>query len=488
MNAHPGLRILLAFAVVLSAPAAVRAQTVDDCTPAPAPIDFDDLTVGDQYGVGETFTSGAAGLAVLPLVPATEGIGFVMVDPAGDAGGSGLELFVNDALADFSFPTRVDGISLRFLHGTGVGRLALNGVARDTSFGFPELDGQTIGGVLVSIVEGEAGDEMTLDGRIRSFAIGGVELYVDDVAPRASCPDLAIQVSPPRTVDRGSRLEFPVVVENIGTAAAGRTEVVVTGAGSERVSEPVGPLGPGGSEQVVLTVAVSRERLGGTEEFTVTVDPAGSVNEIASDNNQATLPVRLPAPDLRLTIGSWTLTDERIRIPIDVSNEGDAPSRSTIVIVTADGWPSLSADVRRLGSGRSVPLTLDMAIPESARGSVSELTIALDPEGVVPDPDPSDNVRQLTVEIPGAVGTTDRAPWVPIALGAIVLVVLLAIVAWRLVRRFRGQPPVTVSARLVPGSTELVVVPEPDGSTRHTVRLVPRFDPGVQLLQEGRQR
>src|SRR4029453_1481338 len=116
-------------------------------------------------------------------------------DPEGDAGGSGLELFVNNVLADFSFPSPGDGLSLGVNHGTGLGSLVLTGVQRDVSFGFSELEGQTVGGVLVSISEGEFADRMTLDGRIGSFAIGGGELYIDDVAPQGSCPDLAIQVS-----------------------------------------------------------------------------------------------------------------------------------------------------------------------------------------------------------------------------------------------------------------------------------------------------
>jgi len=481
--------VLLVSAAVLLGPVTGSAQTSDDCTPAPAAIDFDDLSAGDEYVVGDTFLSGAASLAVLPFDATSEEFGTITVDPAepeGDAGGGGLELFVNDVLADFSFPTRVDGISLRFNHGTGVGRLVLNDVPRDVSFGFPELDGQTVGGVLVSIAEGESADVMTLDGRIESFAIGGGELFIDDVAPRASCPDLAIQVSPPRPDERGTAIEFSVLVENVGTAAAGRTEVAVTSLGSEPVSELVGPLRPGRSEGVVLTVVIPKERFGQTEEFTVTADPAGVVNEVTFDNNETTLPVRLPSPDLSLTVGSWTATDDRLQIPIVISNEGDAPSRLTTVTVTGEGWPSPSADVRRLGPGRSVGITLDVAIPESARGNASALTITLDPEEVVADLDRSDNVRQVTVEVPASGDATDtgRAAWPALVIGAILVAVLVGFVIRRLLR---PHPVPAVSARLRPGRTELIIIPKPDGVPHHTVRLVPRHDPGVQLLQRGRE-
>jgi CARDB len=486
--------VLLAFAAILAGPVKGNAQTSDDCTPAPAAIDFDDLSVGDEYVVSDTISSGAASLLVLPFDDSSEEFGTITVDPAdpvGDAGGSGFELFVNNVLAEFSFPTGVDGISLRFDHGTGVGRVVLNEVPRDVNSGFLELDGQTVDEVQVSIEEGAIGDVMVLDGRIESFAIGGGELSIDDVVPRASCPDLAIvEVSTPRPVDRGSGIEFSILVENVGTAAADRTEVVVSSPLTEAVSDLVGPLDPGRSQRVVLTVPVPEELFGRTEEFTVTADPAREVNEVTFDNNQEVLPVRLPAPperlaapDLSLAVGSWAVTEDRLQIPVSISNEGNAPSRLTTVTVTGEGWSSPSADVRRLRPRRSVSITLDVVIPESARGNASELTITLDPDELVADLDRSNNVRQVTIEVPVSGDAIDtRAAWPAPVIGATLVVILVGLVIWRLLR----PPPVpAVSARLRPGRTELVIIPKPDGGAHHTVRLVPHHDPGIQELRRG---
>jgi hypothetical protein len=130
-----------------------------------------------------------------------------------------------------------------------------------------------------------------------------------------------------------------------------------------------------------------------------------------------------------------------------------------------------------------VGITLDVAIPDSARGKASELTITLDPEEVVTDLDRSNNVRQVTIEVPASGDATDtRAAWPALVIGATLMVILVGLLIWRLLR----PPPVpAVSARLRPGRTQLVIIPKPDGGPHHTVRLVPHHDPGVQLLNRG---
>jgi hypothetical protein len=65
----------------------------------------------------------------------------------------------------------------------------------------------------------------------------------------------------------------------------------------------------------------------------------------------------------------------------------------------------------------------------------------------------------------------------------VALVLVVAVIAGVVLSRI-NRPPVgdRITTRLDPGEPEVLVVAEPDGSARHTVRLVPRPDPGVQRV------
>ena len=485
--------------MALSVPTRAGAQSPDLCFPAPGTIDFEGLAEGHQYFVEESFSSGGTGLLVLPFTFGTGepySGGFAQVDTsssdpgAASAGGSGLELQVNNVLLDFGFGGTVDRITLRYGEYGGNVNLVLNdGFANVDDFA--QLHGQTLGGVHVSIVPGPVSERgvMTLEGRIDSFAIGGQELWIDDVIPESFCADLEIGSVSTRLAERGTRIEFTVVVRNVGDATSAETDLIVIRPGWETGNANLGPLRAGRAATLTPTVAIPGGQQGQTVEFTIVADPTDIVPEIRSANNEETTNVLISTPDLALSVGTWTFTDDRLRIPVEVSNEGDARSGRTSVVVIAEGWPGASAELPRLRPGASEPLSLEMVVPDAVRGSPSQFTVSVDPEGRVRDPDPSDNVERFTVEIP-RVGeeTTDPAgAWPATLLGLIVAAAIISLVVWRLLRPHPPGPPAVV-ARLRPAAPEVDVIPQPDGSTRHTVRLVPRPDPGIQLLQGGGRR
>ena len=145
---------------------------------------FDDLQAGSFYEVGDAFTSGPARVSVEPFI-------FSNGEPFGDGAvtvegsGGGNALFMGNVNLDFDFGGTLELLTLRFGEFGGNLNLEINGDFRNLGSLF-ELDGQTVGGVAVSVsvLPTEEG-LLTLGGPIESFSIGGQELTIDDVCAGA---------------------------------------------------------------------------------------------------------------------------------------------------------------------------------------------------------------------------------------------------------------------------------------------------------------
>ncbi len=155
--------------------------------PLPECVDFEDLSLGMRYGVGDVFVASGVQISASDFQWSGGGWtsgGFTEVGNAGHAGGSGQEMIVNNILLKFDFGGPVAGLSLRF--GEYGGNLNIDVNGEFVNFGnFADINGAVIGGVNVSVVNGLGNDRgtLTLLGTIDSFAIGGQELFIDDVCP-----------------------------------------------------------------------------------------------------------------------------------------------------------------------------------------------------------------------------------------------------------------------------------------------------------------
>jgi len=164
--------------------------------------DFEDLPLGATYYVQDTFTT--HGISV-------EGKefqwsngqwtreGYAKVVDQGNAGGSGNEMQLNNINLEFYFPnTPTSGISLLFGETGGNLNLSVNGNFLNFE-NLADINGTTIGGVHVSVVNGFGNDMgvLTLAGAINQFAIGGQELWIDDVKYRSVDMAFAITTKPP---------------------------------------------------------------------------------------------------------------------------------------------------------------------------------------------------------------------------------------------------------------------------------------------------
>jgi hypothetical protein len=148
-------------------------------------LQFEGLPSGQIYLVGDTFFELAVQVEVAEFTW-SNGIvyagGQAQVVSTGLAGGAGQELAVNNVNLDFNFGNSAKSISLLFGEYGGNLNIEVNGDFRNFA-NFEELDGLTVGGAQVSVVNGFGNDQgrLELTGIITSFSVGGQELWIDEV-------------------------------------------------------------------------------------------------------------------------------------------------------------------------------------------------------------------------------------------------------------------------------------------------------------------
>ncbi|MBN2475191.1 MAG: VWA domain-containing protein [Pirellulales bacterium] len=147
-------------------------------------IDFEDLKRGARYGVGETFV--ASGVPITGQTfyfgaGAPDDSGYAEVDMQGLAGGSRQDMELGGINLDFRFADPLTSLRLLFGVYGGQQNIEIND-ERVIFDDFSKIHGTTIGGVGVSVqmVDRSLG-RLMLAGPIESFAIGGQELWLDDV-------------------------------------------------------------------------------------------------------------------------------------------------------------------------------------------------------------------------------------------------------------------------------------------------------------------
>jgi hypothetical protein len=188
--------LVLVAALLLPGPVPATGQTessadaeanIADC------VDFESLTLGDQYTYGDVFVESGATIQVKEFFFAngtsTTG-GYTQVGNAGLAGGSGLELQVNNVNLAFNFGHPLTGLSFLFGEYGGNLNIEINGDFRNFD-NFASINGLTIGGVTVAVTNGLGNDTgmVQLTGTVNSFAVGGQELWIDQLCLQGECVD-----------------------------------------------------------------------------------------------------------------------------------------------------------------------------------------------------------------------------------------------------------------------------------------------------------
>lgn len=153
-------------------------------------IDFEDLRTGTQFKVGKVFTVSGVKIEAEGMIgrdgkPWPHGSRATIVKERGKAGGSGKEIFMDPMNIRFFFNYPLEGLRLGFAeYGIGNINIEINGDFRNEDH-FTVINGDTIGGVKVTVIGGEKDKKgiIELSGRIESFMIGGFELFLDDICP-----------------------------------------------------------------------------------------------------------------------------------------------------------------------------------------------------------------------------------------------------------------------------------------------------------------
>lgn len=161
-------------------------------TPTKAPwacVVFEDLNSGSIYKVGDRFLTSNMIFTVEQFVwgngTPTAG-GYAYVAAQGAAGGFGKEIQVNNVNLNFNFDNLPNSISLLF--GEYGGNLNMNINGEFLNFAnFVDINGRVIGGVNISVFNGLGNDKgfLQLSGMVKTFALGGQELWIDNMCLQA---------------------------------------------------------------------------------------------------------------------------------------------------------------------------------------------------------------------------------------------------------------------------------------------------------------
>lgn len=148
-------------------------------------IDFEDLTLGSIYNVGDSFTTKDVTITGETFFwgggdPYNGG--FTEVEDGKLADGSGNELEVNNINLNFDFGTTLDGLALQFGEYGGNLNIEINGDFVNFN-SFAAIDDTGIGDTLIFVAEPTEDDTGALFvvGTINSFVIGGQELWIDNI-------------------------------------------------------------------------------------------------------------------------------------------------------------------------------------------------------------------------------------------------------------------------------------------------------------------
>jgi hypothetical protein len=155
--------------------------------PATDCVDFEQQVLGTVYHVGNIFTESGVEINIQSFDWGGGQWftgGSAKIENRQHAGHTGQDINVNNVNLSFNFGGPRESLSLHFGEYGGNLNININGDFRNFQ-NFADINGATIGGVTISIVNGFGNDRgfLQLSGTINSFAIVGQELWIDHVCP-----------------------------------------------------------------------------------------------------------------------------------------------------------------------------------------------------------------------------------------------------------------------------------------------------------------
>ena len=147
-------------------------------------VTFENLNLGDEFHVGDTFTSGgmtATGAEYFWFGGSSTLDGYATVRDDGLAGGAGKEISFTNLNLNFDYAVKpLQGLSFMFGELGGDVNFSINGDLKSV-LNFSDLNGTTVGGVMVFVAGTNTSGSVFAIGPISSFGIGGQELIIDNI-------------------------------------------------------------------------------------------------------------------------------------------------------------------------------------------------------------------------------------------------------------------------------------------------------------------
>jgi MYXO-CTERM domain-containing protein len=142
-------------------------------------LDFEGSTLGSMSFAVGTIDAYHCDLGIDYRPTITGGVssfGMAMITASGDAGGSGNELFLSNALAEVEHGETLENVSFIFGDFGSDVNLSFNGQS-NVANNFVDFNGLEFGGATVTV----SGNAVSIDGPGTELSIGGLPVVIDDL-------------------------------------------------------------------------------------------------------------------------------------------------------------------------------------------------------------------------------------------------------------------------------------------------------------------
>ena len=218
----------------------------------------------------------------------------------------------------------------------------------------------------------------------------------------ATSPDLTItnlNIAPSTNLQVGTPVTLKATVRNAGELSAANF-VVRFFAGDRQIGEqPITRLNGNSQAEVSLPWRV----LGGNYQLRVVADADNTVAESNEGNNEASLPINLPAPDFVVT--SLTISPDqnlkdgtRVQVQATVTNQGGGTVfPATVALLLDEGKFGEQVISEGLDASQNKTLSFSLTLSAGSR----KISVVVDPADELPESDETNNRRDLNLpEIP----------------------------------------------------------------------------------------
>jgi hypothetical protein len=214
----------------------------------------------------------------------------------------------------------------------------------------------------------------------------------------ATAPDLTIaslSIEPSTNLQVGTSVTLKATVRNSGELPAANFIVRFFANDRQIGEQPITRLNGNSQAEVTLPWRV----LGGNYQIRAVVDADNTVAESNEGNNEASLPINLPAPDFAVTSlnisPNQNLKDgTRVQVQATVTNQGSGTVFPvTVALLVDEGKFGEQVISEGLGANQNKTLSFNLTLSSGLR----KISVVVDPANELPESDENNNRRDLTL-------------------------------------------------------------------------------------------